>query len=307
MGGGTDRYLDVVPEVADTLAAGGAVVALESTVIAQGLPRPHNREAAAEMEAAVRAGGAVPATIAILDGRIRVGLTAAQLDRLADSPVPKASRRDLAPLLAAGGDGATTVSATMACAHLAGIRVFATGGIGGVHRGAGRTFDISADLSELARTPVAVVSAGAKSILDLPRTREVLETLGVPVVGYGTDTLPAFYLRDSGLAVDARADSPVAAAAILRAQWDLGLGGVLVANPIPAADALDPGPVEAAIDGAVAAAASAGVDGKALTPFLLARLAAATGGATLAANRALLRHNAAVAAAIAAALAEMRA
>jgi len=292
-------------EVAAARAEGRAVVALESTIIAHGLPHPDNLAAGRRLEAAVRDSGAVPATIAVLDGRIHVGLAAAGLERVASAPdLPKLSRRDLAATLARQGSGATTVAATMIGAHLTGIRVFATGGIGGVHRGAETTFDISADLEELARTPVAVVCAGAKAILDLPKTLEVLETEGVPVVGYRTDEFPAFYTRGSGLRVPLRVDGPDEAAALIAAQGALGLSqGIVVAVPIPEAHALPLAEAEAAIAAALQQAAQEGVSGKAVTPFLLARLVALTGGRSLAANLALAENNARVAGEIAAALA----
>lgn len=297
--------LDRSAEVAAALADGRPVVALESTILAHGLPRPDNRAAAGRLEAAVRAAGAVPATVAVLDGRLKAGLSAAELDRICNAPgLAKLSSRDLGPALAAGGSGATTVAATMTVAHAAGIAVFATGGIGGVHRGAEHSFDVSADLAALARIPVAVVAAGAKAILDLPRTLEMLETLGVPVAGYGTDRFPAFWCRDSGLAVPHRADAPAAMAALLRAHWSLpSAGGVLVANPCPEAAALDRTAVETAIAAALAAAEVNEITGPAVTPFLLARVVEATGGASLAANLALAEANARLAGAIAGALA----
>ncbi|MGE4221228.1 MAG: pseudouridine-5'-phosphate glycosidase [Alphaproteobacteria bacterium] len=296
--------LDIAPEVADALAAGQATVALESTVIAHGLPYPANVETTQAMLAAVRAAGAVPALIAIAEGRIRVGAGDTLLERLAAAPeVAKVSRADLAPVLAGGGLGATTVAGTMICAALAGIRVFATGGIGGVHRDAQATMDVSADLHELARTPVAVVCSGAKSILDLPATLEVLETLGVPVIGYGTDRFPAFYQQATDLPLRARADGPAEAAAMLAAQRQLGMGGALVAVPVPAAHALPTETVETWTKLAVHEAATAGIRGGALTPYLLRRVAALSGGQTLGANRALLVNNARVAGEIAAALA----
>ncbi|MFO1056142.1 MAG: pseudouridine-5'-phosphate glycosidase [Dongiaceae bacterium] len=300
--------LQLAPEVAAALAAGGPVVALESTIISHGMPYPRNLETARRVEAAIRAEGAVPATIAVLDGRLRVGLGAAELERLATArDLAKLSRRDLAAAIATGGSGATTVAATMIGAALAGIAVFATGGIGGVHRGGESSLDISADLEELARTPVAVVCAGAKAILDLPRTLEYLETRGVPVIGFGTDAFPAFYTRDSGLAVDRRADSGAEVAAIMAASRRLGLGGgLLVANPIPEAHALPRATVEAAIAAALADAERDGVRGKAVTPFLLGRLEALTGGASLAANIELVISNARVGAAIAVAEAALR-
>ena len=301
------EYLSVHPEVAEALAGGRPVVALESTVIAHGLPRIVAAETARAVEAAVRSGCAVPATIAVLDGRIRVGLDEDGLTRLTSgSAVPKLSRRDLPVALATGGDGATTVATTMIAAALAGIRVFATGGIGGVHRGAAESFDISADLEELARTGVAVVCAGAKSILDLPKTLEYLETRGVPVLGLGTDRFPAFYVRDSGLPVSHACADAEAVARILRVRWLLDNdGGVVVANPIPEAEALPEPEIEASIRGAIAEARGRGIAGPALTPFLLSRLAEASGGRTLLANIALLKHNAGAAAAIAAAYRKM--
>lgn len=298
----------VSPEVAGALAAGGAVVALESTIITHGMPFPQNLATARAVEAVVREHGAVPATIAVLDGRPCVGLGDADLDRLARAAttgeVAKASRRDLPALVARGATAGTTVAATMYLAHLAGVRIFATGGIGGVHRGAESTFDVSADLDELGSTPVAVVCAGAKSILDLPKTLEVLETRGVPVVGFGTDEFPAFFSRTSGLPVDHRVESPEELAALLAAHHDLGLrGGVLVANPIPEADALPAEEIDARIDEAVADAERAGVTRKEVTPYLLARINELTGGRSLVANIALVKNNAAVAARTAVALA----
>lgn len=297
-------WLRLTPEVGEALRAGRPVVALESTVITHGLPRPVNLETARELEAEVRAQGAVPATIAILAGTIRVGLTDEDLERLAvAADAVKVSRRDLAAVLISGRTGATTVAATMICAHLAGIAVFATGGIGGVHRGAQQTMDISADLQELARTPVAVVCAGAKAILDLGLTLEVLETLGVPVIGYGTDEFPAFYTRTSGHRLDHRVDSPEQAAQLIRLHQTLTPGGVLIANPIPPEDALPPDLVQDAVERALREAERQGIRGKAVTPFLLEAVRQATGGRSLTANVALLRHNAALAARIAAALA----
>jgi pseudouridine-5'-phosphate glycosidase len=287
--------------VAQALAEGGPVVALESTAIAHGLPWPDNLAVAHDMEAAVRAAGAVPATIAVLGGRVRVGLGPDELERLArDRAIPKLSWRDLPVAVARGGDGATTVAGTLAVAGLVGIPVFATGGLGGVHPGAERTFDVSADIGALARTPCLVVCSGAKSLLDLPRTLELLETVGVPVLGYGTDELPAFYTRSSGLRLMARVDVPAEAAAVARAQWALGLaGGLVLAVPVPADAALDAAEVAVALAEAEARAAAEGVRGPALTPYLLADLHARSGGRTLAANAALLRENAAVAGAVA--------
>jgi pseudouridine-5'-phosphate glycosidase len=300
------RTLDCIPllverpQVSTARQAGRPVVALESTLIAHGLPWPLNLETARQAEAAVRGEGAVPATIAVWRGQPTIGLTDAELEELAQSKdVLKASRRDLAAAVAQGRTAATTVAATMFLARLAGIRVFATGGIGGVHRGAEHTGDVSADLIELARTPVGVVCAGAKSILDLPRTLEVLETYGVPVVGYGTDHFPAFYLRSSGEPVSGRVDSPEQAAALLAAHWELDGGGVVLAQPLPAEAALAPADLESALARAEEQARAAGVRGKALTPFLLARLAELTGGRTLHANRALIVANARLAAQVA--------
>lgn len=293
------------PEVADALAAGRPVVALESTIVSHGLPWPGNLETAQAIEATVRAGGAVPATIAVLDGRLRIGLSADDLARLARADgVMKLSRADLAFAVATGRPGATTVAATMIAARLVGIRVFATGGIGGVHRGAEASFDISADLQELARSEVAVVSAGAKAILDLPKTLEVLETLGVPVVGWKTDDFPAFWSRRSGLPAPLRIDDAPALARFMAARRALGLGGgLLVANPVPPADEIDADEMAGHIAAAQAEAERAGIRAKAVTPFLLARILESTGGRSLATNRALVLNNAAVAAEIAVALA----
>ncbi|HEV7129898.1 MAG TPA: pseudouridine-5'-phosphate glycosidase [Ktedonobacterales bacterium] len=300
-------WLRVAPEVAAALAHDRPVVALESTVIAHGLPRPANVEVALAMEAAIRAEGAIPATVALLDGHIVIGLTAAEIERLSgESGVLKASRRDLAPALARGMTAATTVAGTLACAALAGVRFFATGGIGGVHRGATQNFDISADLAELARSPIVTVCAGAKSILDLPLTLEYLETQSVPVIGYACDEFPAFYTRSSGLRVPHRADTPREVAAIAHALWASQLGGgLLVTCPIPAADAMPAERIEAAIASALQAAERSGVRGAAVTPFLLAHVAQATGGASISANRALLVNNATQAARFAAAYAAL--
>ncbi len=298
--------LAVSPEVAATLAAGKPVVALESTIVAHGMPWPKNLETAQTLESEVRAQGAVPATIAVLDGRLCVGLDTAGLERLATGKgISKVSRRDLAALVARRESGATTVAATMAIAAMAGIRIFATGGIGGVHRGAESTMDVSADLYELGRTPVAVVCAGAKSILDIPKTLELLESLGVPVLGYRTDEFPAFYARSSGRPVDRRCDSAGEIAALLGAQFRLGLGGVLIANPIPPENALDAAGMESTIADAVRTAEAKGIGGQALTPYLLDRLNAVTKGASLAANIALARNNARLAGGIAAAFARL--
>ncbi|HEX9437071.1 MAG TPA: pseudouridine-5'-phosphate glycosidase [Candidatus Limnocylindria bacterium] len=277
----------------------GAVVALESTVIAHGLPRPLNLETARACERAVRDGGAEPRTIAIAGGRVVVGADDALLERLANEDgVAKVSLRDIAPVLAGGGLGATTVAATVAIAAEAGIQVVATGGIGGVHRDAERTSDVSADLDAIARHPVCVVCSGAKLVLDLPRTLEVLETLGVPVVGFGTDELPAFYVRSSGLRLPHRVDDAASAARIGRIQLGRG-AGIVIAVPVPEAQALDHAEAEREVERAVERAEAAGVSGAALTPYLLRALGEGTAGRALAANVALLEHNAAVAAAIA--------
>ncbi len=296
--------IQIKPEVAKALGTRRPVVALESTLITHGFPYPDNLATARALEAAIRDTnvGAIPATIAILRGQITVGLDDAQLEYLATAKgVRKCSRRDLGIAVARGLDGATTVAGTMVVAALAGIGVFATGGIGGVHRG--HPFDVSADLEELGRTPVTVVCAGAKSLLDLPLTLEQLETRGVPVIGYGTDELPAFYSRTSGLPVDARADTPEDVATIVRARRALGLaGGELVAVPIPAADELPRAEAQAAIAEATRLADESGISGAALTPFILAKIAELTGGRSKRANVALLLNNARVAARIAQAL-----
>jgi len=289
-------------EVVEAMAQGVPVLALESTIVAHGLPWPDNLEIGRELERAARDAGAVPATIAVFDGVAQVGLSDQQLERLARGAgtFVKAGAADLAVVLARGGNAATTVSATATLAARAGIRVFATGGIGGVHRG--DALDVSSDLPTLARTQIAIVSTGAKSILDLPRTLEVLETLGVLVLGYGTDEFPAFYTRRSGLRLEHRCDSPEKLARILAAHWALGQGGVLVANPIPVEAALPAVQIESAIESAVAAAARDGIVGKALTPFLLAEWARATAGASIRANRALALNNVRLGAALAKAL-----
>jgi pseudouridine-5'-phosphate glycosidase len=300
--------LDLHPEVAAALAAGRPVVALESTIISHGMPWPQNAETALALEAEVRTHGAVPATCAILDGRLKAGLARDEIERLGRGghELAKVSRRDMPILLARGGTGATTVAATMIIAALAGIRVFATGGIGGVHRGAELSFDISADLQELARTPVAVVCAGAKSVLDIRLTLEYLETHGVPVIGYRTDSLPAFFSRDSGFGVDVRLDEPDEIARVMRAKWDLGLaGGLVVANPIPAEHAVPPDVVDRAIDQALADARAQGISGKSVTPFLLARVNTLTAGHSLLGNIQLVLNNARLAAAVAVAYAAL--
>jgi pseudouridine-5'-phosphate glycosidase len=300
-------WLGVSDEVALALAGGRPVVALESTLIAHGLPFPTNVETAEEAERAVRAGGAVPATVAVWEGRPTVGLSREQIAALARmTGVLKASRRDLATAVVKRKTAATTVAATMHLAHAAGIAVFATGGTGGAHRDAGEPFDISADLVELARTPVLVVCAGAKSILHLPRTLEILETLGVPVVGYRTDTLPAFYVRDSGLPLPARADDPAEAARLFTAHRSLGGAGMVLAQPVDEGVALPSEEFDSALRVAEAEAAAKGVRGAALTPFLLGRLAALTGGRSLRANRALIVANARLAAEVAGKLLDER-
>ena len=295
------------PEVAAGREAGKPIVALETTLIAHGLPRPRNLETARALEAVVREAGAVPATIAIMHGRIRIGLEPDQLAEIATAEgVMKVSRRDLPSCIAQGRPGATTVAGTMIAAHMAGIRVFATGGIGGVHRGAERDFDVSADLEELARTPVVVVCAGAKSILDLPKTLEVLETKGVPVCGWRTDEFPAFYCRSSGLAVPLRCDDVNTMARGLEIQRRLGFpGGSLIVNPIPAAAAMPEELIEAAIHDALEVAARAGIGGKDVTPFLLARIVELTHGKSVDANVALVMSNARLAAELAIALGEL--
>jgi pseudouridine-5'-phosphate glycosidase len=294
--------LDIRPEVSAALQSRRPVVALESTLIAHGLPWPANLETARQAESAVRAEGAVPATVAVWEGRPVIGLDAGQLERLARQPdVRKASSRDLAAAIVQKAFAATTVAATMVLAQRAGLRVFATGGIGGVHPVAGVSFDISADVLELARTPVAVVCAGAKGILDLAATLETLETMSVPVVGYGTDEFPAFLLASSGLPVSARVDSPADAAALCQAHWNLGGAGIVLAQPLPAETALAPEDFHRALVRAESQARAQGVRGPAVTPFLLAQLAELTGGRTLRANQALIVANARLAARVAAA------
>ena len=294
-----NQYLDISPEVAEALAAGKPVVALESTIISHGMPYPRNVETALLVEQTIRENGAVPATIAIIGGRLKAGLSKDEIEYLgkAGTKVAKASRRDIAALVARKADGATAVPTTMMIAHMAGISIFATGGIGGVHRGAEVTMDISADLEELGNTPVMVVCAGAKSILDLGLTLEYLETKGVPVIGYGTDELPAFYTRHSGFGVDYRADSPEELAAMFKAQRGLGLkGGMLVTNPIPEEYSMDKAVIDAAIDQAIKEAAENGIKGKQTTPFLLAKVVELTGGDSLDSNIALVLNNARLAA-----------
>ncbi len=296
--------LTVSPEVAEALDAGAPVVALESTLLAHGLPRPDNRAAADEVEAAVRAGGAVPATIAVLDGVPHVGLTPAQVDRVCEDPdLAKLGVRDLPVASALRLSGATTVSSTALLAAAAGIGVFATGGLGGVHRQSAETFDESADLTALSRTSLAVVCAGVKSILDVPATLERMESLSITVVGYRTTTFPGFYVADSGSSLDWSVDSPEQAAAVVAARRDLTPGAVVVANPLPAGEQLDPDLHDRVIAGALAAAEDAGVRGKAVTPFVLDHLHRASEGATLAVNVRLVLRNAELAGRIAAALA----
>jgi len=296
------QQLSYSREVQEAVAAKRPVVALESTIIAHGMPYPENVATAREVEDLIRKGGAVPATIAILGGAIKIGLSRDELDRLGREGrnIRKVSTRDLPYVVARRLDGATTVASTMRLAALAGIAVFATGGIGGVHRGAEKTFDISADLTEFATSNVAVVTAGAKTILDLALTLETLETLGVPVIGMGTDEFPAFYSRASGHAVPMRCDAPGEIAAVMAAKWSMGLpGGIVVANPIPAAAEIPAEEIGPVIAAAVSKAESRGVRGKDLTPFLLAEIAGVTGGRSLRANIALAKHNAEIATAIA--------
>jgi len=290
-------------EVVAALAENRPVVALESTIIAHGMSYPANVAMALDVEGIIRAEGAVPATIAVIGGRLMAGLSGSEIEQIGSQGIrmAKLSTRDLAFAMATGGDGATTVASTMQIAARAGIRIFATGGIGGVHRGADETFDISADLTELSRTPVAVISAGAKAILDLPLTLEWLETLSVPVVGYGTSEFPAFYSRSSGLPLHMRCDTPAQVAMLLAAQWQLKIGGVLIANPIPVDQEIAAAEIAPVIESAVADAKRQQISGKSVTPFLLARLAEVTAGRSLAANIALVKNNAKVAAQIAAA------
>ena len=302
-----NKYLDISPEVKAALDEGRPVVALESTIISHGMPYPKNVETALLVEQTIRDNGAVPATIAVIGGRLKAGLSHEEIEYLGKTGrgVAKASRRDLPALVARRADGATTVTTTMIIAHMAGINVFATGGIGGVHRGAEVTMDISADLEELAQTPVMVVCAGAKSILDLGLTLEYLETKGVPVIGYGTDELPAFYTRKSGFGVDYRVDSPEELAAMFRAQRELNYkGGMLVTNPIPEQYAMDKEVIDKAIEQALAEAKEQHIHGKETTPFLLARVVELTGGDSLESNIKLVLNNATVAAKTAAELAK---
>ncbi len=301
------RYLDINPEVLKALNEGLPVVALESTIISHGMPYPLNVETAVKVENIIRENGAIPATIAILSGKLKVGLTADEIEYLGKTKnVVKASRRDLPFVISNGLDGATTVAATMIIAELAGIKVFATGGIGGVHRGAEESFDISADLQELAQTNVAVVCAGVKSILDIGLTLEYLETQGVPVVGYQTDEMPAFYTRESGFSVDYNVDSPEKIASAIKVKWDLGLnGGVVVANPIPEQFAMDYDTITNAINSAIQEAEEKGVKGKDTTPFLLAKVKDITGGSSLDSNIQLVYNNAMLGAKIAVELSKL--
>ena len=304
-----NKYLDVNPEVAEAIANGKPVVALESTIISHGMPYPQNVETALNVERIIRENGAVPATIAVIGGRLKAGLTADEIEYFGKKghAIAKASRRDLAVLCARGEDGATTVTTTMIIAHMAGIKFFATGGIGGVHRGAETTMDISADLEELAQTPVMVVCAGAKSILDLGLTLEYLETHGVPVIGYQTEELPAFYTRKSGFKVDYRLDTPEQLAQAFHVKQELGLrGGMLVTNPIPEQYSMDADVINKAIDEAVEEAKEQGIHGKATTPFLLAKIKDITGGSSLAANIQLVYNNAKLATATACELAKLK-
>ena len=303
-----EKYLDIKPEIKKALEEGKAVVALESTIISHGMPYPRNVETALNVEQIIRDNGAIPATIAIMDGKLKVGLNKDEIESLGkSSDAIKCSRRDIPFILAKKLDGATTVASTMLIASMAGIKVFATGGIGGVHRGAQETFDISADLQELAHTDVAVVCAGAKSILDIGLTLEYLETQGVPVVGFGTDELPAFYTSKSGFGVDYRVDTPEELAEALKTKWDLGIeGGVVVANPIPPEYEMDPAVIDSAISEAVREADLKGIKGKESTPFLLAKVKEITGGSSLDSNIQLVYNNAVLGAKIAVELSKLK-
>lgn len=294
-----NQYLDIAPEVAKALAENKPVVALESTIISHGMPYPQNVETALKVEQVIRENGAVPATIAIIGGRLKAGLSKEEIEYLGKTgyDVPKVSRRDLPVIVAKKMDGATTVATTMIVANLAGIKIFATGGIGGVHRGAETTMDISADLEELSMTPVMVICAGAKSILDLGLTLEYLETKGVPVIGYGTEELPAFYTRKSGFGVDYRLDTPIELATAFHVKQEVGLkGGMLVTNPIPEEFSMDPDVINKAIDEAVEESRKQGIHGKDTTPFLLAKIKEITGGDSLDSNIQLVFNNAKLAA-----------
>lgn len=303
-----NKYLDVAPEVKDALAQGKPVVALESTIISHGMPYPQNVETALNVEQVIRDNGAIPATTAIIGGRLKAGLSKDEIEYLGKTGqgVTKVSRRDIPLIVAKEMDGASTVATTMVIAAMAGIKIFATGGIGGVHRGAQQTFDISADLEELAHTNVTVICAGAKAILDLPLTLEYLETQGVPVLGFGTEELPAFYTRKSGLSVDYRVDTPEELAKAIHVKSELGLtGGILVANPIPEEYSMDPDVINRAIDQAINEAKEQGIHGKETTPFLLARVKDLTGGDSLDSNIQLVYNNAKIAAQTAVALAKL--
>ena len=301
-----NKYIDIQPEIAEALTENLPVVALESTILSHGMPYPENLDFAAEVERAVRSEGAIPATMAIVGGRVKIGLTKDELELMCKAEnVGKVSRRDFAIYVAEGRDGATTVASTMMCCAYAGIQVFATGGIGGVHRHGEVTMDVSADLQELAHTNVAVVCAGAKQILDIGRTLEYLETMGVPVIGNGTNDFPAFYCRKSGFSVDYNAKTPADVAAIAKAKWGMGLeGGMLIGNPVPEEYAMDFDEMSAVIDRAMAMADEAGVKGKNITPFLLAHIVELTGGNSLKTNIQLAYNNARAAAQIAVELAK---
>lgn len=301
-------YLDISPEVLDALRTYKPIVALESTIISHGMPYPDNMTTAMELEKIVRDNGAIPATIAIIKGRIKIGISAEELELLAQSKdVVKVSRRDIPSVIALGKTGATTVASTMIFAQMAGISIFATGGIGGVHRGAETTFDISADLTELAQTNVAVICAGVKSILDIGKTLEKLETLGVPVLGYQTEEFPSFYTRKSGFGVDYRFEAPAECAKMLKTKWDLNLdGGVVIANPIPSQYEAQEAVITEAIHIAIAEANKNNVKGKEVTPFLLSKVKEITGGESLEANIALVKNNTALAAQIAAELSKLK-
>ncbi len=301
-----DEFLEISPDVQGALADGAAVVALESSLISHGMGRPRNVETALALEEIVRGEGALPATVGVVGGRLKVGLDASEIEAMGTTGAAKVSRRDLALVIAQGSRGGTTVASTMFAAARVGIRVFATGGIGGVHRGAERSFDVSADLEELARTPVCVVCAGAKNILDLAKTLEYLETRGVPVIGYGTGTFPAFYTADSSLALTQRVETAAEAARALKVQWGLGLAsGMVIANPIPAEHGIERAAMESMVEDAAAEAEVLGVRGKDVTPYLLDKLGELTAGRSLEANAALLKNNAAVAARIAVAYARL--
>ncbi len=303
-----EQFLDVAPEVAEAVKNNKPVVALESTIISHGMPYPQNVETALNVEQVIRDNGAIPATTAIIGGRLKAGLSKEEIEYLGKTGqgVTKVSRRDIPVIVAKGMDGASTVATTMVIAAMAGVRIFATGGVGGVHRGAQQTFDISADLEELAHTPVTVVCAGAKAILDLPLTLEYLETQGVPVLGYQTEELPAFYTRKSGLSVDYRIDTPEELAKVIHVKQELGLqGGILVTNPIPEEYSMDPDTINRAIDQAVEESKQQGIHGKDTTPFLLARVKDITGGDSLDSNIQLVYNNARVAAQTAVELSKM--